>query len=114
MAVSPSASGNVPPSPLYCLLQDLERIRSGMLACTSGGEAPTVCFMSKMVAVPLSAVPRQIGAAPPVATQGNVFVAFGRVFSGLLRDGDTMHVLSAAYHPSRPHEHRQEVKVGCV
>lgn len=92
-------------------IQDLERIRSGMLACTSGGEAPTVCFMSKMVAVPLSAVPRQIGAAPPVATQGNVFVAFGRVFSGLLRDGDTMHVLSAAYHPSRPHEHRQEVKI---
>ena len=91
--------------------QDLERIESGMQACTSSSEVPVVCFVSKMVAVPLSALPRRAGEAPRASSHGTCFVAFGRVFCGVLRDGDVVHVLSAAYHPLRPHAYRQEVKV---
>ena len=90
-------------------MQDLERIESGLHACTSQPEAPTVCFVSKMVAVPHGAL--STGRNPN--TNGTVFVGFGRVFCGVLRDGDTVHVLSAAYSPARPHLHRQEVKV-CI
>lgn len=36
-----------------------------------------------------------------------MFLAFGRVFSGVLKDGQAMHVLSAAYNPAQPHLQRQ-------
>lgn len=93
------------------LMQDLERIESGMHACSSASTTPMLSFVSKLVAVPLSALPRRVGFDPPANTHGNAFMAFGRVFCGTLRDGDTVHVVNAAYHPSRPHLHRQEVKV---
>ncbi|KAK9794308.1 hypothetical protein WJX73_002877 [Symbiochloris irregularis] len=89
-------------------LQDLERIESGMQACTSAADAPTVVCISKMVAVPQGALPQRVTAANP---SGTVFVGFGRVFCGTVHEGDVVHVLSAAYNPKRPHMHRQEVKV---
>jgi ribosome assembly protein 1 len=36
-----------------------------------------------------------------------VFLAFGRVFSGVAREGQRVHVLSPAYDPRTPHLHRQ-------
>ena len=39
------------------------------------------------------------------------FLAFARVFSGVIRDGQTLHVLSAAYNPSQPALERQELQV---
>jgi ribosome assembly protein 1 len=38
---------------------------------------------------------------------GEVFLAFGRVFSGVAREGARVHVLSSAYDPLAPDKHRQ-------
>ena len=40
-----------------------------------------------------------------------MFLAFGRVFAGVLHAGDTLHVLQATYSPAEPSEFRQECKV---
>ena len=40
-----------------------------------------------------------------------VFLAFSRIFSGVINNGQTVHVLSAAYNPARPDQERQEVQV---
>ena len=40
-----------------------------------------------------------------------VFLAFARVFSGVVRDGQRVHVLSAAYDPAHPQQERQELQV---
>jgi hypothetical protein len=50
---------------------------------------------------------RQEGRAPPQDPSQEVFLAFGRVFSGVLKDGQSVHVLSAAYNPAQPHLQRQ-------
>ena len=41
-----------------------------------------------------------------------MFLAFSRIFSGVIRDGQTVQVLSAAYNPARPEQERLEVQVG--
>lgn len=38
---------------------------------------------------------------------GEVFLAFGRVFSGVAREGARVHVLSSAYDPLAPTKQRQ-------
>lgn len=50
---------------------------------------------------------RQEGKPGPQDPSQEVFLAFGRVFSGVLKDGQAMHVLSAAYNPAQPHLQRQ-------
>lgn len=54
---------------------------------------------------------RQEGRAGPQDPSQEVFLAFGRVFSGVLKDGQSMHVLSAAYNPTQPHLQRQLIQV---
>jgi hypothetical protein len=51
------------------------------------------------------------GEAGPRDTREERFLAFARVFSGVIRDGQTVHVLSAAYNPAQPDLERQEVQV---
>lgn len=71
--------------------------RAAMEACAAQ-DAPAIVFISKMVAVPTAALPR--GAVTPHSNKsGEVFLGFGRVFSGTLRNGDAVHVLSARYVP---------------
>lgn len=70
--------------------------RKAMEACDAQA-SPVVAFVSKMVAVPAAALPR--GARTPHNAGAEVFLGFGRVFSGTLRDGDPVQVLSAAYAP---------------
>lgn len=45
--------------------------------------------------------------APGTSAAGEVFLAFGRVFSGTAREGARVHVLSSAYDPLDPTRHRQ-------
>lgn len=93
-------------------VQHLERVQSSLLACSSDQPAPMVAYVSKMIAVPLSAIPKGPG-DPPRGSGGTeeVFLAFGRVFAGSLKAGDTVHVLQATYSPQEPSEARQECKV---
>lgn len=51
------------------------------------------------------------GQPGPRDPKQEVFLAFARVFSGVVTDGQKVHVLSAAYNPARPDLERQEVQV---
>lgn len=94
-------------------MQSLATIRAAVQSCDTSPEAPTIVHVSKMVAVPASALPRNAGDPSPQDPLKEVFLAFGRVFAGQLEDGMSMHVLSAAYTPLEPDRHRQEVQVRC-
>ena len=95
-------------------VQELERVHSSLTACSSHQPCPTVAYVSKMIAVPSSAVPKGPGDPPRGSGDSEeVFLAFGRVFAGTLKVGDTVHVLQATYSPARPAEARQECQVRC-
>ncbi|MEW5299576.1 MAG: hypothetical protein WDW36_002577 [Sanguina aurantia] len=104
----------------------LHRAEASLTASSSDPDAPLVIYVSKMVSVPASLLPRAVpsahgngssGGDRAVAdvggthgsSNGEVFLAFGRVFSGVARVGQRVHVLSAAYDPARPEAHRQSV-----
>ncbi|WIA32200.1 hypothetical protein OEZ86_003049 [Tetradesmus obliquus] len=90
--------------------QQLERTYSALCASSSDPDAPLVVFVSKMVSVPANLLPRAPGDAAAGGcghAQGEVFLAFGRVFSGVARAGARVHVLSSAYDPRLPGQQRQ-------
>lgn len=91
--------------------QGVDAARAAVLACDASRRAPAVAYVAKMIAVPAASLPRRAGqdAAGRNPTD-EVFLAFGRVFAGTLRDGDRVHVLSAAYDPAAPAGHRQEAQ----
>lgn len=84
----------------------LARGRVALAASDASATAPVVIYISKMIAVPAGAVPRLPGEAPPADAHAEEFLAFGRVFSGVVREGMRVQVLSAAYTPLRPDQHR--------
>lgn len=43
---------------------------------------------------------------------GDVFLAFGRVFSGVARTGMSIHIMSSAFNPNTPDLHRQTSVLG--
>lgn len=99
-----SSCSSVPPE----VAQQLERTYSHLCASSSSSDAPLVIFVSKMVSVPANLLPRRPGEpAAPGNAAGEVFLAFGRVFSGVAREGARVHVLHAAYDPTVPGRQRQ-------
>ena len=91
-------------------MQEVESVRSAVQLCSTT-EAPLMVYVSKMIAVPASILPRVPGQPGPSDMNAEVFLAFARVFSGVIVDGDTVQVLSAAYNPLTPEQDCQEVKV---
>jgi ribosome assembly protein 1 len=90
--------------------QQLDRTYSHLCASSSAADAPLVVFVSKMVSVPANLLPRAPGESSAVGAgnaAGEVFLAFGRVFSGVAREGARVHVLSSAYDPRLPGQQRQ-------
>ena len=53
----------------------------------------------------------RVGEPGPRDPSQEVFLAFSRIFSGVIWDGQTVQVLSAAYSPARPEQERLEVQV---
>ena len=170
--------------------QGLSETKAAMSACSTDQSAPLVIYVSKMIAVPASALPRvpgacilfplhlshwaflpcswqwssrlmgqcepdimlqtypvvwsamqrssrqaaprtvnaprvpaalglKLGGCPagepgPKDPKQEVFLAFARIFSGVVTDGQRIHVLSAAYNPARPVLERQEVQVSML
>ena len=86
-------------------------MEAALQACDSSPDAPTVVYVSKMVAVPAASLPRGAGEPGPPRSSQDVFLAFGRVFAGRLRQGQRLHVLSAAYDPHNPADHAQQAQV---
>ena len=75
---------------------ELPQVHKDLLASNSDEEAEVVVFVSKMISVPAAALPRESGQRDD---HGDVFLEFGRVFSGTLYPGMTVYVLSETYDP---------------
>ncbi|EXB63373.1 Elongation factor Tu GTP-binding domain-containing protein 1 [Morus notabilis] len=89
-------------------LAEAELVRKSVEACDSRPEAPCVVFVSKMFAVPVKMLPQR-GPNGEVlnnfadegedGASGECFLAFARIFSGVLKAGQRIFVLSALYDP---------------
>ncbi|KAK9830922.1 hypothetical protein WJX81_005694 [Elliptochloris bilobata] len=110
----PLSEAHAPDAQLPADIQEgVDAARAAVLSCAATPPAPAVVYVAKMLAVPASSLPRGAAWDPNPGTDpaDEVFLAFGRVFAGMLRDGDCVHVLSAAYDPAVPALHRQEAQV---
>ena len=79
---------------------ELAATRRALAACSTAEGSPTTAFVSKMLPVPASSV-HGMNASGTGAT---LFMGFGRVYSGTLREGNTMYVINGAYDPSKPED----------
>ena len=75
--------------------EGVDDARRAVIACETTREAMKVVFVSKMIAVPRSHIQ---GAAPN--GEDVKFLAFARVYSGILRKGDKVYVLHSGHDPS--------------
>ena len=85
----------------------LDAVEAAVASCDASEDAPAVVYVSKMVAVPASALPRCIGEPGPANPNEERFLAFGRVFSGVVHAGQTVHVLPSTYNPADLSSERQ-------
>ncbi|XP_044496248.1 elongation factor-like GTPase 1 [Mangifera indica] len=105
------------------VLMEADLVRKSVEACDSSSEAPSVAFVSKMFAVPIKMLPQR-GSNGEILDNysekgGNgesdeCFLAFARIFSGVLYSGQRVFVLSALYDPLKGEsvqKHRQEVEL---
>lgn len=79
------------------LLAGMASVRSSLSCCSNGPDAPVVVFVSKMISVRNA----ELADSPAFSHEGESFVGFARVFSGVLRPNTQMHVLGPKYHPLR-------------
>ncbi|CAA2943443.1 elongation factor-like GTPase 1 [Olea europaea subsp. europaea] len=83
------------------VLAEAELVRKSVEACDSSPNSPCVAFVSKMFAIPWKLLPRgeiQNNSAEDEES-GECFLAFARIFSGVLGAGQRVFVLSALYDP---------------
>uniref|UniRef100_A0A453LPX7 Tr-type G domain-containing protein n=1 Tax=Aegilops tauschii subsp. strangulata TaxID=200361 RepID=A0A453LPX7_AEGTS len=98
---------------------EAERVRRCVETCDAGADSPVVVYVSKMFAVPCKML-------PPKGVHGELlnhedaseseecFMAFARVFSGVLRAGQKVFVLSGLYDPLKGdavQKHVQEIEL---
>lgn len=95
-------------------LAEAELVRKSIEACDSRPEAPCVAFVSKMFAVPVKMLPhRGSHGASEEGGEGEsdeCFLAFARVFSGVLNSGQRVFVLSALYDPLKGESMQKHVQ----
>ncbi|XP_061366373.1 uncharacterized protein LOC133309595 [Gastrolobium bilobum] len=87
--------------------EEAEFVRKSVEGCDGRNEAPCVAFVSKMFAVPVKMLPH------PISDEGEgesdeCFLAFARIFSGVLSVGQRVFVLSALYDPLKGGESMQK------
>ena len=92
------------------VLAEAELVRKSVETCDSSPEAPCVAFVSKMFAVPIKMLPQR-GPNGEILNNSTdedgsgesdeCFLAFARVFSGVLFTRQRVFVLSALYDPSK-------------
>ncbi|KAI3880105.1 hypothetical protein MKX03_003926 [Papaver bracteatum] len=99
------------------VLEEAENVKKSVQACDASAEAPCVAFVSKMFAVPMKVLPRKgpngeaVNNYPDeggVGESDECFLAFARIFSGVLHVGQKINVLSALYDPFKGEEAMQK------
>ena len=87
-----SASGPGPDA-----TSDAERLKieSAITSCDTSDDAPLVMYVSKMVSVPTTLLPRSSLTSISYDSKDETFLAFGRVFSGQMRPGREVFVIHA-------------------
>lgn len=106
------------------VIAEAELVRKSVEACDSRPEAPCVAFVSKMFAVPIKMLPQRdvngdilnnYNEESGSGDSDECFLAFARVFSGVLHVGQKVFVLSAMYDPLKTGElvqkHIQEAEL---
>ncbi|XP_057437741.1 uncharacterized protein LOC130729904 [Lotus japonicus] len=84
------------------VVEEAKLVRKSVEGCDWGPEVPCVAFVAKMFAVPLKMIPLQGGEIVSDEGEGDsdeCFLAFARIFSGVLSVGQRVFVLSALYDP---------------
>ncbi|ONK80506.1 uncharacterized protein A4U43_C01F18560 [Asparagus officinalis] len=107
---------------LSSVISEAEHVRKCVENCDSSAEAPCIAFVSKMFAVPMKMLPQRSsdGEALNHNSNGEIgesdecFLAFARIFSGVLHLGQKVFVLSALYDPlngESMQKHVQEAEI---
>lgn len=96
----------------YDVLSEAELVRKSVETCDSSPTAPCVAFVSKMFAVPVKMLPREEILNNPAddGDSGECFLAFARIFSGVLCAGQRVFVLSALYDPLKMESKQKHVQ----
>ncbi|KAJ4710496.1 Elongation factor-like [Melia azedarach] len=87
------------------ILMEADIVRKSVEACDSSPDAPCVAFVSKMFAIPIKMLPQRGSNGEILNEKGGngesdeCFLAFARIFSGVLYSGQKVFVLSALYDP---------------
>ncbi|KAL0359313.1 UNVERIFIED_CONTAM: Elongation factor-like GTPase 1 [Sesamum angustifolium] len=94
------------------VLNEAELVRKSVEACNSSPTAPCVVFVSKMFAVPVKMLPRGeiLNNSIDENDSGECFLAFARIFSGVLFAGQRVFVLSALYDPLKEESKQKHVQ----
>lgn len=98
------------------IVSEAEQVGRCVATCSTSKSAPVVVFVSKMFAVPYSMLPSK--GHSELEPEEECFLAFARVFSGVLRAGQKVFVLSALYDPVKGDDasgkHLEEVELHCL
>ncbi|KAJ0264761.1 Ribosomal protein S5/Elongation factor G/III/V family protein [Hirschfeldia incana] len=90
------------------VLAEAELVRKSIEACDSSRDSPCVVFVSKMFAMPMKMIPQGgdhrermngLNDEDSKSESDECFLAFARIFSGVLRAGQRVFVISALYDP---------------
>ncbi|KAJ6717118.1 ELONGATION FACTOR-LIKE GTPASE 1 [Salix koriyanagi] len=102
------------------VLAEADHVRMSIEVCDSSPEAPCVAFVAKMFAIPMKLLPQR-GSNGEILSNfsdeyGNsesdeCFLAFARIFSGVLCSGQRVFVLSALYDPLKVESMQKHVQV---
>jgi translation elongation factor EF-G len=100
-----SSSPQKPNGSASSLCSDMARVRAHLSRCANDEDAPVVVYVSKMVAVRNAELVDMLASSSPsspaLPLDGESFVGFARVFSGVLKPNARLHVLGPKYHPQR-------------
>ncbi|KAK4358512.1 hypothetical protein RND71_020741 [Anisodus tanguticus] len=100
------------------VLSEAELVRKSVESCDSNPDAPCVIFVSKMFAIPSKLLPRgEIMDDNGNGDSDECFLAFARIFSGVLHAGQKVFVLSALYDPLKEEslqKHVQEAELSSL
>ncbi|VVA98625.1 unnamed protein product [Arabis nemorensis] len=105
------------------VLAEAELVRKSIEACDSSRNTPCVVFVSKMFAIPMKMIPQDgnhrermngLNDEDSKSESDECFLAFARIFSGVLCAGQRIFVITALYDPLKgesSHKYIQEAEL---